>query len=170
MPPVGNNGLFLWRNTNLGGYSSKNDMGYDSHKILLKIYQITRAEILNYIIKAEWRKYAALNSANSGSDKGSSTIPCRTITWRNENLLWIRPQVLISMQLIWNSKFLTHCDVIYQHKADSTLAQIMTFCLALPSHYLARRWLIIKCDVWYSLESNFTRIAHELIPQHVFGD
>ena len=45
----------------------------------------------------------------------------------------------------------------------STLAQVMTWCLMAPSHYLNQCWLLISEILWYSLESNFTARARAAI-------
>ena len=39
-----------------------------------------------------------------------------------------------------------------------------------PRFYLSQCYLVIKGVLWHSLESNFTRSAHESNPWHVFGD
>ena len=48
-------------------------------------------------------------------------------------------------------------DTIWQHKSESTLAQVMACCLMAPSHYLNQCWLIISKVRWHSSDSNFTR-------------
>ena len=42
------------------------------------------------------------------------------------------------------------------HRNGSKLAQVMTCCLTVSSHYLILCWLIISKLLWYSPESNFT--------------
>ena len=59
-----------------------------------------------------------------------------------------RPQYVNSL---WPS------DTIWRHKSESTLAQVMAWCLTAPSHYLNQCWLIISKFQWHSSECNFTR-------------
>ena len=59
-------------------------------------------------------------------------------------------------------------DAIWRQRSESTLAQVMPFCLMAPSHYLHQCWFIIKGILWHSPESNSTRNARGL--NHVFGD
>ena len=47
-------------------------------------------------------------------------------------------------------------DAIWRQKTGSTLAQVMTCCLASPSHYLKQCWLFISKDMWHSCEHSFT--------------
>ena len=64
---------------------------------------------------------------------------------------WI---VLIFLQ--WS----THCDLVTPHgdiELVSTLAEVMTCCLAAPSHYLNQWWPIISTVQWDSSDNNFTR-------------
>ena len=46
----------------------------------------------------------------------------------------------------------------------------MVWCLTPPNHYMNQYWLIIKCVLWHSYESDFIIIAHELNLWPVFGD
>ena len=46
--------------------------------------------------------------------------------------------------------FLWASDTIWWHRSGSTLAQVMACCLTVPSHYLNKCWLIIKCALWHS--------------------
>ena len=39
----------------------------------------------------------------------------------------------------------------------SILAQVMVCCLMTPSHYINHCWLIIKCILWHSPESNLKK-------------
>ena len=48
-------------------------------------------------------------------------------------------------------------DAIWRHRSGLTVAQIMAWCLTVPSHYRNHCWLIINGVLWHSLESNFTR-------------
>ena len=61
-------------------------------------------------------------------------------------------------------------DAIWWHRSWSTLARVMACCLMAPSHYLSQCWFIIKCVLWHSPESNFTKSAHEINLQHVLRD
>ena len=47
--------------------------------------------------------------------------------------------------------------VVWWHRTESTLAQVMACCLMAPSHYLNQYWLIISKSQWQSPDSNFTR-------------
>ena len=38
-------------------------------------------------------------------------------------------------------------DAIWRHRSGSTLAQVMAYCLAAPSHYLNQCWLIISNNI-----------------------
>ena len=58
-------------------------------------------------------------------------------------------------------------DTIWRHRSGSKLSQQVACCLAVPNHCLNQCWLITKGVLWYSLQSNFTRIVHELNLQHV---
>ena len=55
---------------------------------------------------------------------------------------------------------------IWQHRAGSTLDQVMTWCHQAPSHYLNQYWLIIIDVLWHSPESYFTGTAHESVNMH----
>ena len=48
-------------------------------------------------------------------------------------------------------------DVIWRHRAGSTLVQVMAWCRQAPSHYLNQCWLIISNVLWHSCESIFLR-------------
>ena len=61
-------------------------------------------------------------------------------------------------------------DAIWRHTSGSTLAQVMACCLMTPSHCLNQWWHIIKYVLCHSPGSSFTKTAHELNRQHVFGD
>ena len=67
---------------------------------------------------------------------------------------------------------LTHCNLvtpcIWWHKSGSTIAQVMACCLMAANHYLNQCWLIIKCVLCHSLESNSTESAKAIILYNVF--
>ena len=46
-------------------------------------------------------------------------------------------------------------DVIWRHRSESTLAQVMACCLTAPSHYLNQCWLIISKIQLHSSDGNF---------------
>ena len=71
-----------------------------------------------------------------------------------------RPQCVNSL---WPS------NAIWGHTFGSTWAQVKVCGLTDPRRYLNHCWLIIKGVLWYSPERNFTRNAHKLYLQYVFG-
>ena len=50
-------------------------------------------------------------------------------------------------------------NVIWWHRSGTTLAQVLTWCLIAPSHYLNQCWLTFKPAPWHAPESNFARIC-----------
>ena len=50
---------------------------------------------------------------------------------------------------IWFN-FLWSSDAKWRHSSWSTLAQIMVWCLTIPSHHLYQYWLIISGAFWHS--------------------
>ena len=52
-------------------------------------------------------------------------------------------------------------DAIWQHRAGSTLAQVVVCCLMAPSHYLNQCWLIVRKAQCHSLEGNSMRDTHQ---------
>ena len=75
-----------------------------------------------------------------------STCPSQFISDISHWLIKVKATLLNSL---WP------CDVICQHRSESTLAQVMACCLTAPSHYLNQFWLIISKV--QSHEGNFTR-------------
>ena len=59
-------------------------------------------------------------------------------------------------------------DTKWQQISRSTLVQVMAWCLTAPSHYLNQCWLIIKCVLQHSRESNFPWNAHNINLQDDF--
>ena len=71
----------------------------------------------------------------------------------------------------WKKYFLNSLwpsDAIWQYSSGSPLTQVVPCCLTAPSHYLNQCWLVIKCILWHSPESNFPRSAHEFNQNHEF--
>ena len=64
------------------------------------------------------------------------TIFERLLLW-NWFLFWLMLAVK-SINSLWPS------DVIWQHRSESTLAQVVAWCLTAPSHFLNQCWLIIS--------------------------
>ena len=54
------------------------------------------------------------------------------------------------------------CDVIWRHRSESPLAQVMVCCLMVSGHYLNQCWLITKGVLWHSTQCNFTRNVYKL--------
>ena len=50
-------------------------------------------------------------------------------------------------------------DVIWRHRSESTLAQVVACCLTAPSHYLNQCWLIISKIQLHSSDGNFRDTA-----------
>ena len=48
-------------------------------------------------------------------------------------------------------------DAVWRHRSESTLVQVMAFCLTAPSHYPNQCWLIISEVQWQSPVGNFAR-------------
>ena len=67
---------------------------------------------------------------------------------------WADVLFQISINSLWPS------DTMWRYRPGLTLAQIMDWCLMVPSHYLNQYWLFIKGILCHSNESNFTRSAH----------
>ena len=65
-----------------------------------------------------------------------------------------------------NSRPLFHSlwpnDTFWWHRSGSALAQVMTWCLTAPCHYLNHCWIIISEVLSHSLEKNFTWNALDL--------
>ena len=59
-------------------------------------------------------------------------------------------------------------DEYGDHRSGSTSAQVMAWCLTPPSHYLNQCGLNMRCVLWHSPESNFTRSAQDINPQNEF--
>ena len=59
-------------------------------------------------------------------------------------------------------------DTLWQHRSESTLAQVMACCLTAPSHSLNQCWFLISEDLWHSPESNFTTSAQVTILWIIF--
>ena len=60
------------------------------------------------------------------------------------------------------------CDLKWQHRSGSTLAQAMACCLMAPSHYLNQCWLIVSEALRHSPEGNFTEDAQAIYPWYQF--
>ena len=66
----------------------------------------------------------------------------------------------------WISSFinlLRPSDAIWCHRSGSTVAQVMAYCLIVPSCYLNQCWPIISEVQWQSPEGNFTRHTSAII-------
>ena len=48
-------------------------------------------------------------------------------------------------------------DAIWRHRSESSLTQVMAWCLTAPSSYLNQCWFISSMVQWHSSEGNFTR-------------
>ena len=68
--------------------------------------------------------------------------------WRKHSCLDICNSLL---NLLWPS------DIIRRHKFGLLLTKVMTRFLTAPSNYLNQFWSIIKCALWHSPKSNYTR-------------
>ena len=68
---------------------------------------------------------------------------------------------LVCVNSLWPS------DTEWWHRAGSTLAQVMAWCLTAPSHYLNQCWLIREA-LWHSPEINFTASAPATILYNEF--
>ena len=51
-------------------------------------------------------------------------------------------------------------DAIWRHRSGSTLVHVMACCLAAPSHYLNKCWLLINEVLCHSPKSNYTASSH----------
>ena len=58
--------------------------------------------------------------------------------------------------------------VIWRHRSRSTLAQVITCCLMIPSHHLNQCWFIISTVLWHSLEGSFSGNAQDISPWYQF--
>ena len=56
------------------------------------------------------------------------------------------------MSALWSVYSLWPSDHIWLHRSESTLAQVMAWCLMAPSHYLNQCWLFISKVLWHSSE------------------
>ena len=75
-------------------------------------------------------------------------------------------RVIFNGSLILNS--LRPSDAIWQHLSESTLVQVMAWCLTAPIHYLNQCWLIIKGVLWYSPYNIFTGSARDISSWYEF--
>ena len=66
--------------------------------------------------------------------------------------LWCGKASRIFLHIVPDKEFnsLWPSDVIWQHKCRSTLAQVMAWCLTVPSHYLNQSWFVIKFALWHA--------------------
>ena len=60
-------------------------------------------------------------------------------------------------------------DDIWQHKSESTSAQVMAWCLMATSHHLNHGWHLINKVLWHSPENNFTLSAQGTTLYYEFG-
>ena len=70
-------------------------------------------------------------------------------------------------------KILCQCGIVkpyFDIVLGSTSTQVKAFCLTAPSLYLNQCCLAIRSVLWHSLESHFTRSAHQTNPYYVFWD
>ena len=68
-------------------------------------------------------------------------------------------------KLVLVKKFI---DAMWRHSPESTLALVMTCCLAAPSHYLDQCWLIINEAYWHLAETNFAEIVLDITHYKIF--
>ena len=68
-----------------------------------------------------------------------------------------RPQCVNSL---WPS------DAIKQQGTESTLAQVMAYCLTAPSHYLNQCWLVISKVLWHSSDGIVMRRSEDTNQQN----
>ena len=67
-----------------------------------------------------------------------------------------------SINSLWPS------DTIWRHRAESTLFQVMAYCLIAPSHLkLNQCWLIISEVLWHPPEGYFSGNVQEIYPWYV---
>ena len=67
-------------------------------------------------------------------------------------------------------------DTICHHKSESTLTQVLAYCLTAPSHYLNQCWLTINKVLWHLFQATsnvflyprFISYTHDINPQVVF--
>ena len=80
-------------------------------------------------------------------ENASENIVCKMAAilsrerWVNNSCHQIRCYI---MWIIMDFNSLRPGDAIWRHRSGSTLAQVMAWCLAAPSHYLNQCWLIIS--------------------------
>ena len=75
-----------------------------------------------------------------------SSGECQRNSWWLVSIAPGNAMVLLSINSLWPR------DAIWQQGTESTLAQVMAWCLTAPSHYLNQCWLIISKVLWHSLE------------------
>ena len=61
-------------------------------------------------------------------------------------------------------------DATWRHRSGSTSAQGMTWCHQATSHSWTSIETCYQSGLWSSPESDFARSAHEINPEHVFGN
>ena len=69
--------------------------------------------------------------------------------------------------LVSNCNPLRSNVVAWQHRSESTLAQLMT-CLTAPIHYLDQSWEVISEVLWHSHRRNFTGTVQDNCPWYKF--
>ena len=70
----------------------------------------------------------------------------------------VETHFVLELQLYAKSLYCnSSSDAIWRHWSDSTLGQVMAWCLMAPSHYLNQCWLISKKVQWHLSEDNFTQ-------------
>ena len=111
------------------------------------------AQILIFPSKSERQHVYYVNSFPTENEKlyidSCFHLPAPSHFWemlKNENMFYVS----------WNkSCTAVNSDAIWRHRSESTLAQVMAWCLTAPSHYLNQYWFLISVQ-WHSSESNFT--------------
>ena len=69
-------------------------------------------------------------------------------------VVWVTRYAGIHVNSLWPS------DVIRRHRPESTMPQVMAWCLMAPSHYLKQCWLIIKCNLVHSPDIDMKSICN----------
>ena len=104
---------------------------------------------------------------------------CQIITWTNYEPFTDEYMHHWASLLLWCVNSLWLSDAKCQHRSGSTLAQVLAYCLMVPSHYLNQCWFFgnkefkweqfhSKCPSYYSVWITLLKLLPHLSKEYVF--
>ena len=120
---------------------------------LIKFTMTTHYRALRLKIQIEFRILHSIQRQpyDSWCNK-HSRFTCKVLQMITEHT-----QVVKNIPCIQDVHSLGPSDTIWWQRSESTLAQVMAWCLTVPSPYLNECWLIISKVEWHSSKGEFTR-------------